>query len=361
MCNKGKILLLNNTNHKNMTLLIREKDVKKILTFEDTIEAVENAYRQYGMGLAGWNSLKYRKLPPPRCEIRVEGKELPHISPKIRGVNQSMAYLEGTGMIFLRWSFHLGDKAGNMAYLIDASNGEILAIIKAPGYEGWIRTGTAGAVAAKYLSREDSRIAGVLGTGRQGRAQLQILSKVRNIEKAYAYSGRRRDEKYAKEMGEKLGIDVIASNGAEEVVRNADILITTTLSTTPIVRGEWIDEGLHINAIGADDPIKVELDANTLKRADKIVIDDYELALDTKELRVPLEKGILSEEDIYGTIGEVVAGIKQGRETQSEITIFESTGMTMPYVTINEKVYEKAKKMGLGEDIGEAFTDLIYA
>lgn len=342
-----------------MTLLIRDEDVKKILTFEETIEAVESAYRQYGKGLAGGNSLIHGCPIVPRCEMRVEGKNLPHISPQIRGIHQDMAYLEETGMIFLRWSFRLGDKRGGMSYLIDASNGEILAIFKAP-ITSWMRTGAAGAAGAKYLSREDSKVAGVIGTGRQGRSQLQALSKVRNLEKAFAYSGRRRDEEYAREMSRKLGMDVIACDRAEKVVRNADILVTATLATTPIVKGEWINDGIHINAIGADCPLKAELYASTLKKADKLVID-YELALYTKELRVLMDQRILSMDDIYGTIGEVIAGVKPGRESSSEITIYKNTGMCLPYVVINAKVYEKAMEMGLGTDIGETHTDLVYS
>jgi len=342
-----------------LTLLILENDVKKILTFNETIEAVEDACHQYGLGLAGGNSLKYRCLPPPRCEIRVEGKDLPHMSPQIRSINQSMAYLKETGMIFLRWSFHLGEKKGDIAYLIDANKGDILAIIKAPIYESWMRTGAEGAVAAKYLSRKDCKIAGVIGTGNQGRYQLQFLSKVRDIEKAFAYSGRRRDEEYAREMSKKLGIDIIACEGAEEVVRNADILITTTFSTTPYVKGEWIKKGLHINSMGADDPTKAELDANTLKKADKIVIDDYELTLDTKEIRIPIEQNIIGIDNIYGTIGEIVAGVKPSRESSSEVTIYKSTGMTIAYVAINTQVYKKARQLGLGKDIGNTFMNII--
>ena len=263
-------------------------------------------------------------------------------------------------MIFLRWSFHLGEKKGDIAYLIDANKGDILAIIKAPIYESWMRTGAEGAVAAKYLSRKDCKIAGVIGTGNQGRYQLEFLSKVRNIEKAFAYSGRRRDEEYAREMSKKLGIDIIACEGAEEVVRNADILITTTFSTTPYVKGEWIKKGLHINSMGADDPTKAELDANTLKKADKIVIDDYELTLDTKEIRIPIEQNIIGIDNIYGTIGEIVAGVKPSRESSSEVTIYKSTGMTIAYVAINTQVYKKARQMGLGKDISNTFTNIIY-
>jgi len=214
-------------------------------------------------------------------------------------------------------------------------------------------------VGAKYLARKDSKIAGVIGTGRVGRIQLEAVAKVLNLEKGYAFSGQRKDEKYAREMSKKLGIDVIACDGPEKVVRMADILITSTSSTTPIVMGEWVSEGLHINAIGADCPWKAELDASTLKKTDKLVID-YELALDTKEISLPIEQDILEDSDIYGTIGEVVAGLKPGREKPSEITIFKNTGMALPYVAISAKIYEKALNQNLGKKIDTSFTDLIY-
>jgi alanine dehydrogenase len=341
-----------------MTILISDNDVKKILTLEETIAAAEDAYRQYGKGLAGGNSLMKDCPIIPRSEMRVEGKSLPHLSPEIRYVSQDMAYLEETGKVFLRWNFYLGDKRAGISYLIDAKNGEILAVIKAPTM--WtMRVGAVGAVGAKYLARKDSKIAGILGTGRVGRIQLEAVSKIRNIEKAFAYSGRRKNEEYANTMSKKLGIEIIACDTAEQVVRNADILIASTASVNPIVKGEWINKGLHINAFGADCPWKSELDASTITKADKLVID-YELALETKELHVPIEQGLINENDIYGTIGEIVAGIKPGRESPQEFTIFKNTGMPIPYVTISTKVYEKAVENGLGTEIDASFSDLIY-
>lgn len=344
-----------------MTLLLGEEEVKKILTFENTLETVEEGFRQWGKGLAGWNALKTGRYPPPRCEIRVEGKGLPHGSPKIKQVFQSMAYLEEADMAFLRWSFNLGEKSGNASYLFDTKSGEILAIIRAPAIESYMRTGADGAIGAKFLSRKDCRVAGVLGTGRQGRAQLQFLSKVRDIEKVYSYSGRRKDEVYAREMGSELGIDVIACDGVREVVRNADVLMTATRSQVPLVKGEWINEGLHISSIGADCPLKAELDLQTFKKADKIYVDDWEVCLDTKDLKAAIDEGILSKDDIDGNIGEVVAGVKPGRESPSEVTIYRGIGSTVPYVTLNAMVYEKAVEMGLGRRVDDACMNLIYS
>jgi len=342
-----------------MTLLICDEDVKDILTYEETIDAVEESYRQYGLGQAGVEALIWGNPPPFRSEMRVFGKNLPHLSPEIRSVNQSVAYLEKTGMVFIRWSFHLGNRRGNMSYLIAARTGEILAIIKAPSIMR-MRVGSIGAVGVKYLANKNSRIVGVIGTGKVGKAQIEAISNVMNIEAIHAHSGRRKDQKFASEIEKRLGIDVISSDRIEDVVRKADILVTSTNSTKPIIHGEYVDEGIHINAVGADCPQKIELDHSTLKKADKIIIDS-EQSLHTAELKIPIEKGIITLENIYGNIGEIVAGVKPGRESSKEITIFKNMGMTIPYVTINTLIYEKAMEMNLGSKIDKRLIDIIYS
>jgi len=333
-----------------MTLLINDEDVRQILTLEKTINAVEDAYRQYGKGLAGENG--YGVGPPPKRELRLEGKGLPHADPQTESIAQGIASLEETNRVVIQHAFNFGKRrGGGLFHLLDISSGETLAIITNYAEDiWWFRSGAAGAVAAKYLSKQDSKIAGIIGTGRHGRIHLIALSKVRSIEKTFVHSGRRKDTEYAHEMSNKLGIDVIATDEAEEVVRNSEVLVTVTPSTEPIVKGEWLPEGLHINAIGADCPLKMELDELTLKRADKLVIDG-EQVLSVGELRKPMESGFLNKDDIYGNIGEIVAGVKPSRETPSEITIFECSGLTLSYVTICDLIYKNAQKLGLGTEI----------
>ena len=333
-----------------MTLLLNDSDVKQILTFEDTLDAVEDAYRQYGNNLAGVNG--YGFGPPPKRELRIKGKGLPHADPQTESIAQGIAYLEGTNMVVLQHAFNFGKRrGGGLFHLLDRVSGDTLAVITNQSEDiWWLRSGATGAIGAKYLAQTGSKIAGVIGTGRHGRAHLQALSKVLDLDKAYSHSGRHKDSVYAQEMSEKIGIEVIATDTAEEVVRNADILVTATPSTIPIVMGDWLHDGLHINAIGADCPLKVELDSTVFQRADKLVIEDDQ-ALTICELRKPLEQGILSPEDIYGTIGEIVAGKKPGRESSSEITLLECCGTTLSYVTICAAIYKKAQKMGLGTEI----------
>lgn len=347
-----------------MVLIIRDKDVEQFITYKDVINAVEDAYQQYGKGLAGGNDLIYGSPVISRCEMQVRNKHLPHGDPQVRMVSQDMAYLQETGKIFLRWNAYLGEKRSGISYLIDAKTGDILSIIK--GTLSWrMRTASAGAVGAKYLSKTNSKIVGVIGTGRQGRAQLEALTNVRNIKTVYAYAGRKEDAHltpvYAEEMSKQLGLKVVACDTAEEVVRNAkDILITCTRSTAPFIQGAWLNPGVHITAVGADGPLKVEFASSAIKRVDKIVVD-HEIALDTKELRIPLEKKLIHKESIHGIIGEVVAGKVSGRETSTEITMFESTGTPLAYVTISAMMYKKAKELGLGETMNTDFLDLLYS
>ena len=151
-------------------------------------------------------------------------------------------------------------------------------------------------------------------------------------------------------MSNELNIEVMVTNGAKEAVESSDIVVTATRSAVPIVEGHWINPGLHINSIGADCPMKSELHASVFKRADKLVIDCQQ-ALESADIRILFEQGILKPENVYASIGEIVAGVKAGREDKSEITIFKSVGTTLPYVTICAKIYEKAVKEDLGTQI----------
>lgn len=331
-----------------MVLLISSEDLRKArLTAEETIAAVEDAYLQDGKGLA---------QDTPRREVRTKGKDLPHIAPGTESVGQGLAYLEGSNVLVISHAFHFSWHR-YVTHLIDPKDGKTLAIImqeREPfgekpkeAFEGGFRTGAACAVGAKYLAKKHISTVGVIGTGRVGRASLFCLSKVRDFEKVIAYSGRRKDEGFAREMEKILGVNVIAAEGYEEVARKADVLITATFSIEPHVKGEWIKEGTHIAAMGADDPLKAEIDPTTFRRVNKILIDG-EKCLTNGEISRSIKQGILKPKDIYGKIGEVVAGLKPGRENDSEITIFESDGTNIQSAGVSWMTYQKVKKMGLG-------------
>jgi alanine dehydrogenase len=209
------------------------------------------------------------------------------------------------------------------------------------------RTGAAGGVAVKYLARKDSSVIGFVGAGVQAKTQLlaiiEVLPQIKEV-KVFDLD-RNISQKYVDEMMAKLGINIHPVETIQDATE-ADIIVTTTPSRKPVVKKQYIKPGTHINAIGADAKGKQELEADLL-RSGKIIVDDIEQASHSGEINVPLSGGIIKIEDIYGTLGEVVANVKKGREDNEEITIFDSTGLAIEDVVCAKIVYEKAKKRGV--------------
>lgn len=312
------------------SLLLSKKEIEELLSMEECLNAVEHAFKLHGLG---------KTQMPAKIYLIFEKGDL----------RAMPAYIEGHAGIKWVNSHPFNREKGLptvMAILIynDPETGFPLAVMDATHITN-IRTGAGGGVAVKYLSRKDSRTAGFVGCGMQARTQLQAIMEVREIEavKAFDISGQAvRD--FVKFAG-NLGLDAYEA-GIEEACRS-DIVVTTTPSREPVVKAEWIQEGTHINAIGADAPGKQELDPEILIKA-KIVVDDYEQAIHSGEVNVPISKGMISEKDIYASIGEIVAGLKEGRESDEEITVFDSTGLAIQDIATASIIYEKAVKEGKG-------------
>ncbi len=234
--------------------------------------------------------------------------------------------------------------------LVNPKNGAPLAIMGGARVTS-MRTGAAGGIAAKYLARKDSKVVGLVGAGAQARTQLTaLLSLYGKLEEARVWSRTEKTKNaYVAEM--EAACDKVAKmvsvESAKEAVEGADIVVTTTPSRRPLVSGEWVRPGIHFNCIGADAPGKEELDPSILTRA-KIVVDDWEQASHSGEINVPLAKGIITKRDVWGEIGEVVAGLKPGRTSSEEITVFNSTGLAIQDAVTAELAYKKAlaKKIG---------------
>lgn len=212
-----------------------------------------------------------------------------------------------------------------------------------------MRTGAAAAVATKHLAADGAGTVGLVGAGVQARTQLLALSRVLDIRKV-SVSDVNKDyaSRFAAEMGGQLGLPVEVSSVREAA--EADVVSTVTPAHEPVVRNEWVREGTHINAIGADAPGKEELDPAILARA-KIVIDDWEQCTHSGEINVPLSKGIICTKDLYSSLGEIVAGLKPGRQSSREITVFDSTGLAIQDIATAKLVFEKAQKEKLGLEL----------
>jgi len=214
-----------------------------------------------------------------------------------------------------------------------------------------VRTGAAGGVAAKYLSRDSSTCIGMIGAGVQARAQLEALAEVRRIEAVRVYDiSLEASRRFENLMREKVGAEILLAGSAEEATRGVDIIVTTTPSEKPVLLNEHVSQGMHINAIGADAPGKQELDTDILRRA-KVVVDDIEQASHSGEVQTCLREGILTVDDLYGELGEIVAGIKKGRQSDMEITVFDSTGLAIQDVGTAQAVYRNALRRDVGTSI----------
>lgn len=321
--------------------LIPRSEVEGLLNISEAIDAVEEAFRAKGLG-------KVQMLPKSYVFFREHGGDF-RVMP---------AYLEELGAAGVKVvNAHPGnpekhDLPSVMAtiLLLSPETGAPLAIMDGTLITN-IRTGAASAVATKHLAREDSKIVAMVGAGAQARTQLVALNEVLDIAEVRVEDvvpGKAKQ--YAGELSGQLGLDIKPIDTTEEAVRGADVVVTVTPRRSPLVVDDWIPDGVLINAIGADAPGKQELDPKILKRA-KIVVDDWEQALHSGEVNVPLSKGIITRDDIYADIGEVVAGKKPGRTSDDEVTVFDSTGLAVQDIAVAWRVYQKAKEQGGGSEI----------
>jgi alanine dehydrogenase len=236
-----------------------------------------------------------------------------------------------------------------LVLLYDATTGGLLALVEAD-YLGRLRTGAASGVATKYLAREDASRVGLIGAGRQARTQLEAVARVRKITAVKVFG---RDEgrrvKFCLEMREKLNLTLEPAASAEVAARFGEVVITATTSPQPVVHGEWLAPGTHVNAVGANMTTRRELDDIALARAGLIAVDSLEQA---KEEAGDLVQGLASLPRAWDGVIElhqVVAGTIPGRASRDEITIFKSSGIALWDVAAAVFIYREALKSGRGK------------
>jgi len=321
-------------------LLLSRKEIEQILPPKEVIKAVEESYREFGLGTA---------TVPPRIRVDME---------RYNGNILVMpAYLTGMDALGTKLvTTHLENSKFNLPTVIgtiilnDPKTGVPTAILDGT-YITAMRTGAAGAVAAKYLSREDSSTVTIIGTGVQGRSQLIALCEVRPIQKVFAFDAdTTRCEEYIREMKKRIDAEIARTDNLEEAVRKSDIVVTATPSSDPTVKGDWVMEGCHVTGIGSHSPDARELDENVITKASKIVLDTWD-AKKVGDIAYPISKGLLKEEDIYSDIGTIVAGKKPGRTSPNEITVFKSVGTAVADVSTALRTYQLAKKRRVGKSV----------
>ncbi len=314
-------------------LLLSEQEVTELLSIEEVMEAVENVFREKALGFAQMPPKVYLDFAKYNGDVRAMPAYLERLD--VASVKIVNSHPENP------CKFGLPTVSATVL-LLDPKNGALLALMGGNSITA-MRTAAAGGIAAKYLANKDSKVAGFIGAGVQAKAQLQaLLIVLPNLEEIRVCDiSPEAAETFASEAKKATRSKVIIVSGEEKTVRGADIVVTTTPSKKSLVFDAWISEGTHINAIGADAPLKEELDPAILKRA-KIVVDDREQAAHSGEINVPLSQGVLSEKDVWAELGDLVAGTKPARTSKDEITVFDSTGLAVQDAATVELVYKKA-------------------
>jgi alanine dehydrogenase len=319
------------------TLLLTRHDVAALLTIEECIGAVERVFKLSGEG---------KTTPPGILGVHATDGGF-HIKAGLLDLDRSY-FAAKINANFPGNPKRLGLPAiQGLVALCDGDCGSPLAVMDS--IELTIqRTGAATAVAAKYLARPDSKTVTICGCGNQGRISLKALTKVLPIERAWAYD-RDHDqaEHFASELAPELRIDIAVVSDLENAVRQSDICITCTPSKQPFFKRDFVVPGTFIAAVGADSPEKQELEPALLSH-NKIVVDMLEQCAGIGEVHHGLDAGVITREDVYAELGEVLARVKPGRTSSDEIIIFDSTGMALQDVVTAAAVYEKAVIKGAG-------------
>jgi alanine dehydrogenase len=319
-------------------LFVSQNEVKSVVSMHDAISAVEEAYKAQGEGKTIIDMMLYR-VEDINGDMEVKSAYI--------GTKRQIGTKVVSNFFDNPVKYNLPSITATVI-LNDPKTGFPIAIMDGT-YITAVRTGAAGAVAAKYLARKDSEIVGIIGAGMQGRMQLRALnelfslSEVRVFDKYPDFVMR-----YVEEMGGELGLNIIAAESAEKAIKDADIAVTVTPTRTPIASGTWVKKGAHINAVGADMPGKQEWELDVYDRLSKIVVDSKKQCKIAGEIQEAIRTETISENDIYAEIGELVAGKKKGRELSTETTFFDTTGLAIQDVAVATSVYELADKKGIG-------------
>ncbi|MGH2376097.1 MAG: ornithine cyclodeaminase family protein [bacterium] len=313
-----------------MALWLREADVSALLSMDDVIAAVEDGFRLLGEG-AAVNQPRSRTVTPSAV------------------LNVMHAAAPTLGVMGLK-SYAVSPRGARfVAVLYRLEDGEAVVIAEADRL-GQMRTGAASAVATKYMARAASGALGIIGAGWQARSQVQAIARVRPVAlvKVFSRSEERR-EAFAGEMVAELGAEVVAVASAEEAVDGCDIVVTATSAREPVLRGDWLRPGMHVNAVGSNAATRAELDVSAVRRSDRIAVDSLEQArVECGDLIAAEQKG----EPVWDRVvefGAIAAAKSPGRQSAEEITLFESQGIALEDVVTMNVLYQKAAAAGIGQ------------
>ncbi len=326
-----------------MALVLREDDVRAVLTMPATIAVLEAAFREQGRDQTRNQPRRRIVLPDARGVLHVMSGYVPG--------QPGHPDSEGPGLVGLKAYTSFAGGARFVVLLYSAEDGRLLALMEAD-WLGQTRTGAASGLATKYMARPDAATLGVIGTGQQARTQVMAVAAVRPLTSVLAYG---RDETrraaFAQEMAKRIGVSVRPVASAEEAVRDADIVVTMTTAREPVLRGAWLRPGTHVNAAGSNWANRREVDDETVERSAVVAVDSLEQAqLEAGDLVLPAAAGRFDWARAV-ELGTILDGKVAGRPSPEAITLFKSVGVALEDVATAGLVYTLARERGLGTEL----------
>lgn len=341
-----------------MVLVLKNEQLEGLVPMADEIDAIEQAYREMGEGSA---------VNSPRARIRVQApgrkpgfqyyfNNIMGLVPgmKSMGLRIDSTFSDEEEVAGAKRRIYPGDYVG-LVFLFDMEDCSLLSIMD-DHYVSVLRVGATSGVAARHLARQDARVMGLVGSGEQARTQLLAACAVRQLHKVKVFSPTRANrERFAEEMTEQAGVEIVPVRSAEEAVRGSDMVTAATNAVDPVIEGVWLEEGAFVNSIvGGDSYLaRHELDDAVIERADRIVVGfRQQIFLDRQaEIYPRIQRGLIREEDLH-ELGELLTGQCPGRESDREIIVFKNnTGMGIQFAATARVLYEAARKKGVGTEL----------
>ncbi|WP_066051271.1 ornithine cyclodeaminase family protein [Robertmurraya korlensis] len=322
-------------------LILNTEDQKKLVDMKEIIECAAVALKEFS---------EERTITPIRAALPFDGGQntalvMPSVAEELGSIGLKVVTVVPNNK-------KIGKKTINgIVMLSDFKTGEPIALLEG-SYLTMIRTGALSGVATKYLSRQDSKKLCVIGTGEQAKGLVEAIMAVRNIDEVLLYNRtEQKAQEFSSYVNTKYNTKVRVYTDSNEAVREADIIVTATNSSTPVF-SESLKPGTHVNAVGSFRPTMQELPSQLFSQADKVVVESVEAALEeTGDLQVPIKEGIIKPKDIYAELGQIVSGRYKGRTSEKEITVFKSVGLAVVDVVVAQYFYRKAIEASIGTQV----------
>jgi len=318
--------------------VISGREVRSLLTMERCIDAMASALAALAAGQAGQPLRTLMWLPDRTGLLGMMPAQL--ASQAVMGIKvvSVMPGNHGTEL----------DAHQGAVLLFETARGRPLALVDATTITA-IRTAAVSGVATRLLARDDARTLGILGAGTQATTHLEAMLAVRPIQRVMVWSrAAARTYEFARRESARHGVTVEVASTAREAVAKADVICTTTSAREPVLIGEWLPAGTHINAVGSSTRVTRELDASAVARS-RLFVDRRESALnESGDFLLARDEGMVGDDHIVAELGEVLLGEASGRETADEVTLFESLGLGVEDVAAARLVYDEAERQGVG-------------